>query len=260
MEKFAAFFDIDNTLTAPHIGIPDNVRNAINRARELGHQVFINTGSSLYHIPKDLLAGMTFDGIVCGLGGSGIYRGKTLRERVIDPSMVAEKTKYFAARKATVVLEGLTGIYAYGRQEGFNRAYPDITGDLTIEEASREIGVSKLSIMRPITEEEVEALKPLEVFIHAAYSETHFPDCNKAEAMLFLAEYAGFDRSHCIAFGDSFNDEDMLRAAGHSVVVANGREEMKRIAEYVCPSSALGGVADGLAHFIPEMAEFIISN
>jgi len=49
-----------------------------------------------------------------------------------------------------------------------------------------------------------------------------------------------------IAFGDNYNDIEMLQAAGCGVAVANAREEVKRIADHI----ALANTKDGVADFI----------
>jgi Cof subfamily protein (haloacid dehalogenase superfamily) len=55
-----------------------------------------------------------------------------------------------------------------------------------------------------------------------------------------------------IAFGDNYNDIEMLKAAGYGVAVANARTEVKRIADYV----TLANTDDGVAHFIQH--QFVI--
>jgi Cof subfamily protein (haloacid dehalogenase superfamily) len=46
-----------------------------------------------------------------------------------------------------------------------------------------------------------------------------------------------------IAFGDNYNDIELLRVAGHGVAVANGREEVKAVAAEITADSKLDGVA-----------------
>ncbi len=51
-----------------------------------------------------------------------------------------------------------------------------------------------------------------------------------------------------IAFGDNYNDIEMLKNAGYGVAVANGRDEAKAIADYI----TLPNTKDGVAHFIRQ--------
>ncbi|MGB5554242.1 MAG: HAD-IIB family hydrolase, partial [Flavobacteriaceae bacterium] len=51
-----------------------------------------------------------------------------------------------------------------------------------------------------------------------------------------------------IAFGDNYNDIEMLKNVGCGVAVANARDEVKAIANHI----ALKNVDDGVAHFIKQ--------
>ncbi len=51
-----------------------------------------------------------------------------------------------------------------------------------------------------------------------------------------------------IAFGDNYNDMEMIQHVGHGVAVANAREELKLIANSV----TLKNTEDGVAHFIKQ--------
>ncbi|MRI00388.1 Cof-type HAD-IIB family hydrolase [Kriegella sp. EG-1] len=54
--------------------------------------------------------------------------------------------------------------------------------------------------------------------------------------------------SEVISFGDNYNDFEMLQHSGLGVAVANGREEIKAIADF----TTLKNTEDGVAHFIKE--------
>lgn len=62
-----------------------------------------------------------------------------------------------------------------------------------------------------------------------------------ALAMLNLPDYY-------IAFGDSLNDVEMLKHAPISVAMANGVDEVKRIAHYIAPSVHDDGIVNMLTH------------
>lgn len=57
----------------------------------------------------------------------------------------------------------------------------------------------------------------------------------KGKALLKLAEKLGFDKSQTIAMGDSKNDENAILLAGLSLVMSNGTDELKALAdEIIC--------------------------
>ncbi|MCK5441018.1 MAG: HAD-IIB family hydrolase, partial [Maribacter sp.] len=61
-----------------------------------------------------------------------------------------------------------------------------------------------------------------------------------------LGETASFN--DIIAFGDNFNDSEMLQYAHCGVAVGNAREEIKAIADY----TTLKNTEDGVAHFLKQ--------
>lgn len=76
---------------------------------------------------------------------------------------------------------------------------------------------------------------------------------SKAIALGWLAEYLGLDISETIAFGDGYNDLDMLLAAGLGVAMDNACDEIKAQCGLVAPSNE----EDGVAQIIEEL---ILSN
>lgn len=49
-----------------------------------------------------------------------------------------------------------------------------------------------------------------------------------------------------VAFGDNYNDTEMLKAVGHGVAVANARDEVKKVADYIVGHHKEHGVAEWL--------------
>lgn len=59
------------------------------------------------------------------------------------------------------------------------------------------------------------------------------PNCGKGEAITWLAEHIGIPVSTTMGFGDSMNDESMIRMCGYGVCMKNGLQAMKDIADFV---------------------------
>lgn len=70
----------------------------------------------------------------------------------------------------------------------------------------------------------------------------------KLNGIRLLAEHFGADLSQTAAFGDDYNDMEMLRACGAGVAVENALPEVKAAANEVCGSNE----ADGVARWIRE--------
>ena len=56
---------------------------------------------------------------------------------------------------------------------------------------------------------------------------------NKGESLLALADHLGIPREATLAVGDSENDRAMLEKAGVAAVMANGMEQIRKLADIV---------------------------
>lgn len=76
------------------------------------------------------------------------------------------------------------------------------------------------------------------------------PDVSKANGIDLLAKELGIKQSEVMAIGDEENDESMISYAGMGVVMANGNEELKKIAQFVTKSNEEDGVAYAVEKFV----------
>ena len=73
---------------------------------------------------------------------------------------------------------------------------------------------------------------------------------NKGNALRQLAQYLDIPMESVLVIGDDANDISMFRVAGYSVAMGNALEELKEIADEICPSNA----EDGAARFFEDLA------
>jgi len=70
---------------------------------------------------------------------------------------------------------------------------------------------------------------------------------SKASALeLLLKQLYGIGLSDVIAFGDNYNDIELLQSVGLGIAVGNAREEVKAVAKEITLDSKQDGVADAL--------------
>ncbi len=75
------------------------------------------------------------------------------------------------------------------------------------------------------------------------------PNVNKARSVARAAEILGIKREEVVCFGDSSNDNEMLRWAGLGVAMGNAKEETKQAADAVTDTND----NDGLARFVENL-------
>ena len=82
------------------------------------------------------------------------------------------------------------------------------------------------------------------------YIEFMNPQVSKGGAIIALADRLGIPIAETMAFGDGFNDESMMQAAGFSVAMANAVDEIKQISNYVTTSNDEDGVAKAVQKLV----------
>lgn len=83
------------------------------------------------------------------------------------------------------------------------------------------------------------------------YLEIMNKQATKSNAIRFMEQKLNLSAEEVIAFGDNFNDLDMLEYAGLSVAMGNAPDEIKRVAKRV----ALSNNEDGIAVVLNEIFE-----
>ncbi|HBH3034913.1 TPA: HAD-IIB family hydrolase, partial [Clostridioides difficile] len=81
---------------------------------------------------------------------------------------------------------------------------------------------------------------------------------DKGNAVKILAEKMNIDREDIIAFGDNYNDIEMIKFAGLGVAMGNAEEFIKQEADYVTDTNQDSGVAKAIYKFL-ELKESLSS-
>jgi len=84
-----------------------------------------------------------------------------------------------------------------------------------------------------------------------AFLEIAHPGVSKAAPLRYLAAQLGICPAQMIAFGDNYNDLDMLEYAGLPILMENAPEELKRHPYRCAPSHDEDGVATLLRELFP---------
>ncbi len=140
------------------------------------------------------------------------------------------------------------------REARVTKVTPVITALPDVLQRWQEAGIGAHKVMCMGPEEEMNALEAtlnasLSQAIHVYRSKSTYIEIapraiSKASALkLALRNYYNLDIAQAMAFGDNYNDIDMLQSAGYGVAVANAREEVKAVVRYTTASNIDDGVA-----------------
>ena len=90
--------------------------------------------------------------------------------------------------------------------------------------------------------------------VHTSFSDPHYleilsANSNKANALKWLCHKKGIDRENVIAFGDNYNDIEMIEFAGVGVAMGNAEDVLKQRANYIADTNNNNGVGVFLKDF-----------
>jgi len=126
----------------------------------------------------------------------------------------------------------------------FNKYFQEDPTKLVVI-AEEEQVTELMDKLLPVYRGKVHLSKSLPGFLEFSH-----PLATKGQALAYLAGYLKVPQAGVMAIGDSYNDVEMLEYAGLGVAVANAREDVKLVADYVASESYGDGVVEALERFV----------
>lgn len=256
----ALFFDIDGTILSDITHeIPESALEALKKAQENGHKTFINTGRTVCSIPP-VIKNIPFDGFLCGCGTHLVYGDEVILHHSIPYERGREIIQSMKNCKVEGFLEGTEDIYYSNRISRLepvesSRRYMAGLG-LGREQAMEETGYEYDKILIYIDEiadgerffketgdvlQHIDRLGGVYECIQKGYSKATAIECVKKE--LHLSD------DDIYAFGDSSNDFDMIKAAGHGVIMGKHDPVLEPYAEYITDTVEHDGLYKAMEHY-----------
>ncbi|MCR4798764.1 MAG: HAD family hydrolase [Lachnospiraceae bacterium] len=256
-DRVAVFFDIDGTLWDIDNHIPESTVLSVRKLREKGHLAFLNTGRCRSFVKDPNLLNIGFDGIVSGCGTMIEYHDEVVFYHRI-PRELAEKTiscvREFGFRP---ILEGRKYLYMDDkdfRGEPYGQKVKDEMGEnlLSIEDNWGNWEMSKFSCAT--TDCDIDACyRAIRDDFHFIIHNEHVVEVvpngfDKGTGIRKVCELLDIPPENTVAIGDSVNDIEMLEAAGTSIAMGNGVEEIKSMVDYVTTPMLEDGIQNALEH------------
>lgn len=260
------FLDIDGTLTAPGKNEPpESALTVIAQAQANGHKVFLCTGRN-YNMLSPLLK-YNFDGVIASSGGYVEVEGELIYDRPFTEAQKAQAMDILAKHKIFRTVECVDGSFTDDGLKDFLRDH-STEGENSELLRWREQLEASLGI-RPMDEYEGQ---PIYKIVMMATSEADLmgaqaeftPDfacCiqessggaifngelisseyDKGQAVMRVCRYLNIPVEDTIGFGDSMNDLEMMETVGTGICMANGSEQLKAMADDICPAYDRDGI------------------
>ncbi len=263
------FLDIDGTIF--HGYVPDSAKQAIRQAKANGHKVYLCTGRPIGLVPEVVNGLVEYDGKICASGCYIELDGKLyldyyfpeqlakkivnlLEKNDIAYSMDTNYTILFNKKASKDVQAFETNVVEYDEKlitkKGPYRA-------MLFDPSYHMPEVSKFGVYTQSKEEMDHIRKALGDLVYMTedmtiyditYCEISPKKISKESALNYLVNNHKVPYEDTIAFGDSMNDYQAIKYAGIGVVMGNGDERLKSVADYVTDTLDNDGLAKAFKH------------
>jgi Cof subfamily protein (haloacid dehalogenase superfamily) len=240
--------DLDDTLLRRDKTVSDRTIRTFKRLRERGTLAAFATArpGSMAAEYGELLG---IDNMIVNIGAEIFAGGSLIRDFFPPCDIVLSLIEELAADPAVYRLGARTKRAYYTT----NREGPDptkIIWDFSEPITEPIIHFSFRSGDASIAQSIQERFPELGVhrFAHDDLCDVGAAGTSKAAGVKILAEHFNVPMSEVAAFGDDYNDVEMLRECGIGVAVENATDECKASANYVCADCD----SDGVARWIEE--------
>ncbi|MCR5703875.1 MAG: Cof-type HAD-IIB family hydrolase [Eubacterium sp.] len=260
MDKKIVFFDIDGTIYSYDKGMPEDTFYAIQKLKQNGHIPVICTGRTKCMIyPSHMAPG--FDYIVAGAGTYVEVAGKEIYYSRLGHSQIEELSDILNRNGFVEIGEGKDYLYLgtgskelTGELKKIRDVYQKEMGDKIKVFGDKNMEISKVSgFMCPDANVKGairDGIKNYQMVNHKNCLLEFIPKGEgKAGGMKRMIQFLEISKENVYAFGDSLNDKEMLEFANVSIVMGNGDNEMKKIADYVTDPFDQGGIYNALKKF-----------
>ena len=264
--------DLDGTALNEKGEFSVRTRNAFRTVMEQGGHIVIATGRTFKSLPKQLF---NIEGLEYVITSNGAYITRLadmerIYENIISQESVESivellrekwvSTEIFVDGKAYIDKTEYDEMLQKGsdyRDVGYvlNTRNP-VENILSFMLENRE-NVENISLNFPVIEDKIAYKANLDripdVTVTSSFSHNYEiggATTSKAEALRYLMRELGLDSNNLMACGDSPNDMEMIKLAAVGVVMENGSDSTKAIADYVTDSNAEDGVAKVIEKFV----------
>lgn len=259
MGNKAIFFDIDGTIYSYDKGVIEDTRDAIRELRKNGHLVFLCTGRT-YPMVTDDIREIGFDGVVAGGGTYISYNDKVIFRNDISKKTTQRVVACMRKYKVMPIPEGHD--YLYFETEDkimsvYRKAYEVYMKSIPERILLIDNGNIKAAKVSGAFDENsnVDAIiKELsDEFRYVIHNEKLLElipkQYSKAEGIKKLINEIGINWENTYAYGDSFNDLEMLQYVKYGVAMGNSHKDLFEQVRYRTTDYDKGGVKESLERF-----------
>lgn len=259
-------FDFDGTVRPTgEERITRPVADALNAVQAAGVKLAVATGRCRGALPPKLLRGVKPDYFICANGAQVETRlGERLYVDTMTPEEMYALVDWCENDEYPLAFAFDDGYYVYVEAERMQRFYAGVGGQTASmvfdgEDQDRHLQSMPFDAFSEITPQGVQGFQQKYGYLglrFLPYNPTHYDvipqRVGKSIGLAALLEKLGMDAAQVAAVGDGENDADLLAMAGCGVAMGNAPEQVKALADAVCPHVDEDGVAALCRTLFPE--------
>ncbi len=246
MNYEALLLDVDKTLIAKPDSLPSpEVRDAVIQARERKVKVCLATGRPHRSI-EHIIDYLELENPCIVSGGAQIVDVKTkkmLAEHPMNTDSLYKIAKHLEKFSIKYWIQDNGEDHAI--DNNYTPYKPFVLVVYQAETATIDRILETIPSLPDIATYRVTLYDPTKQDIN--FTDIH---ATKQQAVLTLSQIVKVNPRRIIGVGDSYNDFPLLSACGLKVAMGNAVEDLKQIADYVCPDVNNNGVADVIKKYI----------
>ena len=261
--------DIDGTLIGEKEVISKRDKEALKKAADIGIKVALCTGR-VNRACRGIIEELELDGYHIFYDGALVADPsgeKELFARAIDKKIVRQMVEL--ARSKDTYLELYSSEHFFAEKQNWSddihssffgmvpkiMSYDGIWNRERIIKAELVVRSEKEAVQAESFRKEFDEDLRFSIARSPSFPDIEFiniisPGVSKGNALAVLVEHLGVSLEEVMAIGDGSNDIPLLKAAGFSVAMANARDELKEIADYITLDADSGGVAAAVEKFL----------
>ena len=256
--------DVDGTIRTLEQGPSERTRDAIARAVGEGAVVTLATGR-MFSSARAASAELNISAPIISFQGAQVgdpVSGRVLWHRPLTEAMARAALDALEAWKGEIV--AYVGDHVHVTEltpwaEGYSQRNPGrvrIVGDLAELAPHRPTRLLAVGEEGNVLRLDRRLKSEFDSRLHVTRSLPNFceilhPESGKHRALAWLADYLGVRQAETVAFGNGYNDVDMLRWAGIGVAVEGAVPEAREAADRIAPPLE----DDGVAQVIEELVD-----
>lgn len=237
MKKSLILFDIDGTILQSDINeIPSSTIVAIQKLKEAGHELAVATGRALFLVDERIRQ-LPFNTFVTANGQHIMHQGEVIYENAIPTEVIESLIEEAKAMDQAVGLLTATRSTVTGSdeavQESFKRVsieMPEILPDLHKEESILQAWffTENFKLLAEKYEQHLRFVPWI------SFGADIVPvNGSKAEGIKQLVQHLSEKPEQIVAFGDGYNDIEMLQLADIGVAMGNASDAVKAHADFI---------------------------